>query len=91
MENSENQKPRSSEEIKFREFLKTGDDFNKIEIYRLAKYWYAKALETGFEAELLTKKIREADQKIKSEQKAFTILGVLAIFIIIAACAVVRM
>lgn len=84
MENSEYQKPLSPEESKFYEYLKTGDDFSKIEIYRLAKYWYTRALDTGVGNDLVRTKITESNQKIKSEEKTFTVLGILAVLVIIA-------
>jgi hypothetical protein len=89
MENNENQKPLSPQEEKFNDFLKTGDDFSKIEIYRLAKYWYQKALETGIDNELIEKRLVEADRKIKSELKIYKVLGILGILIfitVVAAC-----
>lgn len=87
MENNENQRPLSPEEEKFNDFLKTGDDFSKIEIYRLARYWYQKALETGFETELVKKRIAEADRKIKSELRVFKVLGALALLVLITVVA----
>ena len=77
--------PRSPEEENFYDFLKNGDDFSKIEIFGLAKYWYQKALETGFEPELMKKRIDELNEKIKFERKVVTILAIIAAFIILGA------
>lgn len=77
--------PRSPEEENFYDFLKNGDDFSKIEIFGLAKYWYQKALETGIEPELMKKRIDELNEKIKFERKVVTILAIIAAFIILGA------
>jgi hypothetical protein len=83
MEHTEDQRALSPDEIKFKDCMKTGDDFKKIEIYRLAKYWYKKANETGLQSELLATRLLEMDQKIKTEQKTFIILGFIATVVII--------
>ncbi len=83
MAHTEIQIPRSPEEENFYDFLKNGDDFSKIEIFGLAKYWYQKALETGFEPELMKKRIDELNEKIKFERKVVTILAIIAAFIIV--------
>jgi hypothetical protein len=83
MAHTEIQIPRNPEEANFYDFLKNGDDFSKIEIFSLAKYWYQKALETGFEPELMKKRIDELNEKIKFERKVVTILAIIAAFIIV--------
>jgi len=85
MTHTEIQIPRSPEEENFYDFLKNGDDFSKIEIFGLAKYWYQKALETGFEPELMKKRIEELNEKIRIERKVIVILAVIAAFIILGA------
>jgi hypothetical protein len=75
----------SPEEENFYEFLKNGDDFSKIEIFALAKYWYQKALATGIEPELMKKRIDELNEKIKFERKVVTILAIIAAVIILGA------
>jgi hypothetical protein len=85
MAHTEIQIPHSPEEENFYEFLRNGDDFSKIEIFGLAKFWYQKALETGFEPELMKKRIDELNEKIRVERKVITILAVIAAFIILGA------
>lgn len=72
------------EEELFYEYLKNGDDFSKIEIYRLAKFWYQKALETGIQPELMKNRIDDLNKKIAFERKVVTILAVIASLIVIA-------
>lgn len=83
MAHTEIQIPRSPEEENFYDFLKNGDDFSKIEIFGLAKYWYQKALETCIEPEFMKKRIDELNEKIKFERKVVTILAIIAAFIIV--------
>ena len=90
MENDVNTRPRSPEEERFNEYVKTGDDFKKIEIYRLAKHLYSKALETGIETEALKQKIILMEQKIKSEERVFAILGIIAFLIVVLGCTLIR-
>jgi len=75
--------PRSREEEVFYDYLKNGDDFSKIEIYGLAKHWYQKALETGFEPELIKKRIDDLNDKIRFERKVVTILATIAAIIVL--------
>jgi hypothetical protein len=82
--------PLSPEEENFYDFLKNGDDFSKIEIFGLAKYWYQKALETGIEPELMKKRIDELSEKIKFERKVVTILAIIAAVIIVGAVIISR-
>jgi len=91
MENMESQKPLSPEEEKYNDYIKAGDDYNKIEIYRLARYWYQKALETGIETELTKKRIIGAEQKIKTELRVFSVLGIFAILVLIVVVAAFQM
>jgi hypothetical protein len=91
MAHTEIQIPRSPEEENFYDFLKNGDDFSKIEIFGLAKYWYQKALETGFEPELMNKRIDELNEKIKFERKVVTILAIIGAVIIVGAVFISRM
>jgi hypothetical protein len=74
---------RSPEEEIFDDYLKNGDDFRKIEIYKLAKYWYQKALETGIETELVKSRLDELNKKIRFERKVITILASIAAIIVI--------
>jgi hypothetical protein len=82
--------PRSPKEENFYDFLKNGDDFSKIEIFGLAKYWYQKALETGIEPELMKKRIDELNEKIKFERKVVTILAIIGAVIIVGAVIISR-
>jgi hypothetical protein len=77
--------PQSPEEKMYLECLKNGDDFSKIEIFGLAKYWYKKALETGFEPELMKKRIDDLNEKIRIERKVITILAIIAAVIMLGA------
>ena len=74
---------RSPEEELFYEYLKNGDDFSKIEIYRLAKFWYQKAIETGIQPELLANRIEELNIKIAFERKVISILATIAAAIVV--------
>jgi hypothetical protein len=83
MAHTEDHVHRSPEEEIFYEYLKNGDDFSKIEIYRLAKFWYLKALETGVQPELMKSRIEDLNKKIAFERKAITILATIAAAIVI--------
>jgi hypothetical protein len=83
MAHTETRIPQSPEEENFIDFLKNGDDFSKIEIFGLAKYWYQKALETGFEPELMKKRIDELNEKIRVERKVIIILATIATVIVL--------
>jgi hypothetical protein len=83
MAHTETHIPRSPEEEIYLDCLKNGDDFSKIEILYLAKYWYQKALETGFEPELMKKRLDKIDQNLRFERKVVTILVVIATVIIL--------
>ncbi|MBI5217738.1 MAG: hypothetical protein HY958_02255 [Bacteroidia bacterium] len=72
----------SPEEIKFRDFIRRGDDFSKIEIYRLALEWYNKALELNIEKEHVVEKINFCTGKLKFEKKVFVTLAMIAVIII---------
>ena len=74
---------RSPEEELFYEYLKNGDDFSKIEIYRLAKFWYQKAIETGIQPELLANRMDELNKKIAFERKVISILATIAAAIVV--------
>jgi hypothetical protein len=77
--------PETPEEAKFYECLKNGDDFMKIEIYRLARYWYLKALETGIQTDLISQKLAVLEKASRFERKVIAILAVLAVFIVTGA------
>ena len=83
MAHAEDHIHRSPEEALFYEYLKNGDDFSKIEIYRLAKFWYQKAIETGIQPELLTNRMDELNKKIAFERKVITILATIAAAIVV--------
>lgn len=82
MEHSVTEKTLTSEGKLFEQCMKTGDDFRKIEIYRLAKIWYRKALDTGVDNALVESRIKEIEQKQKSERKTILTLLVIAIVIV---------
>jgi hypothetical protein len=72
----------SAENEKFNDYLKNGDDFSKIEIYHLARYWYRKAFETGIQADMIKKRIDDLNEKIRAERKILTILAIITAVII---------
>lgn len=73
----------TQEEKKFEECLKNGDDFFKIEIYRLAKEWYKRALETGIKPEVVNARLKDLNKKIASERKTiFILMGIAAVIIL---------
>ncbi len=70
----------STEQQVFNEFIRHGDDFMKIQIYRSARESYTQALETNFNNELANLKLTECNVLIKSESK--TIIVVVSIIAI---------
>ena len=74
--------PATPEEAQFYDCLKNGDDFMKIEIYRLARFWYRKALETGIQTEMIRQKLAELEEKSRFERKVIAVLGIIAVFIV---------
>ncbi|MCX6233895.1 MAG: hypothetical protein NT175_04110 [Bacteroidetes bacterium] len=72
----------SQEEVIFQDYLKHGDDFYKIEIYRHALTWYKKALEVKPDDPLAKEKVTALEQKIKGERKVFIILLAVAALIV---------
>jgi len=73
------------EEKLYREFMKNGDDFTKIEIYRSAAAWYLKAIGLKPGEEEPKRKLAEIREKIKKENKAiYSILAVAAMIVLIA-------
>jgi hypothetical protein len=76
--------PLSREERIFNENMQRGDDFFKIEIFRSSKAWYQKALEMNMNKAFIQERIKECDRLLKYEKKVFSILGVVAICILIA-------
>ncbi len=74
--------PATPEEAIFYDCLKNGDDFMKIEIYRLARFWYRKALETGIRTEMISEKLAGLEEKSRFERKVIAILGIIAAIII---------
>lgn len=74
--------PSSAENKVFKEYLKNGDDFSKIEIYRLARNWYQKAFDTGIHPELIKERMEDLDQKIRFERKIVNILTIITAVLI---------
>ncbi len=85
MEHTDASLPISPEEKKFNECMTNGDNYFKIEIYRLAKEWYNRALETGINKNVVETKLQELNKKIASERKTiFILLGIAAVIILSA-------
>ena len=73
------------DEKRFREYMKTGDDFTIIEIFRSAAAFYRKAAELRPGDEEANRKLAETREKIKKESKAiYVIVAVAAVITILA-------
>jgi hypothetical protein len=73
------------EERKFREFMNTGDDFIKIEIFRSAASYYGKALALKPGDAEAGRKLAETREKIKKENRAiYVIVAVAAVAVLLA-------
>jgi len=83
MEHHEPENPLSREERIFNEELQRGDDFFKIEIFRSAKSCYLRALEMNMNSKIVQEKIKDCDRLLKYERKIFSILGIVAVCILI--------
>jgi hypothetical protein len=70
-----------SQLAQFQDFMQHGDDFYKIELWRLAKAWYKLALDLDIEAEKVRRKIAACDQSLAYERKVLWILFAIALFI----------
>ena len=80
MEHNDSDHLLSKEELHFNDFIRRGDDFMKINIYRNARECYNQALEIHFNDTLVNEKIYDCVKKIKSESKIiYTILIVAAL------------
>jgi len=82
MKNSESNTAATHDEKLFKEYMKMGDDFKKIEIYRLAKTWYQKALSTRVNQELAMSNLKEMEGKMKKERKVILTLVLIAIIVV---------
>lgn len=71
------------EEKRFREYMKTGDDFSIIEIFRSAASFYRKAAELRPGDEEANRKLAETREKIKKESKAIYIIVAVAAVIVL--------
>ena len=71
------------EEKRFREYIKTGDDFSIIEIFRSAASFYRKAAELRPGDEEANRKLAETREKIKKESKAIYIIVAVAAVIVL--------
>jgi hypothetical protein len=73
------------EDRRFREFMNTGDDFTKIEIFRSAASFYGKALALRPGDEEAGRRLAEIQEKIKKENKAiYVIVAVAAVAVLLA-------
>jgi len=82
MEHVDSEIQLSKEELLFNDFIRRGDDFMKINIYRNAKESYNYALETHFNDSIALNKINDCNQKIKKESKIIiTIIVVVAVIV----------
>lgn len=66
----------------FRDFLKRGDDFSKVEIYRLAVEEYRKAGALNINNHVVEEKLNFCKKQMEFEKKVFMILGVIVIVIV---------
>jgi hypothetical protein len=67
------------EQKRYKEYMTTGDDFTRIDIYRSAAAWYRKALDVRPGNEEAGRKLAEIKEKIKKENKAiYVIVAVMA-------------
>jgi hypothetical protein len=82
MEHHDTNENISKEQIMFNDYIRRGDDFVKISIYRNALEWYEKALQTGINDELVKGKINECKRKIKHDNMIIWILVVVAIIVV---------
>jgi hypothetical protein len=71
----------SPEEKKFRELMRNGDDFLKIEIYRSAIHKFREAARMDIDNEAANKKVEECQVLLNKENKV--------IYIIVAVVAVI--
>jgi len=62
------------EELAFNDFILHAEDLMRIQIYRNAREYYFKALETNFNNQLASQKIAECNALIKSESKVILII-----------------
>lgn len=74
----------SPQELQFRDFIKRGDDFSKIEIFKLAVEEYAKALAMNIDNHLVEEKLAYCKTKMTFEKKVFVILGIIVVVIVAA-------
>ena len=72
----------SKEELEFNDFIRRGDDFIKIQIYRNARECYTFALESNFNNEISEAKLSECNALIRSESRM--IINVVAVMAIAA-------
>jgi hypothetical protein len=78
MESSYSESELTLAEHKFVDFMQHGDDFFKIEIWRLAISWYKKAYELNIESKRVKQKIAGCDRLVIYELKIIRILVVIA-------------
>jgi|WetSurSiteA1Bulk_404760.scaffolds.fasta_scaffold273420_1 hypothetical protein len=71
-------------ERKFRDYMKHGDDFCKIELWRPARNWYKKALALNIERERVMQKIADCDRSIAYEVKIIWRLVAIAAVLVLA-------
>jgi hypothetical protein len=69
------------EELAYQDYMKRGEDFMTIQIYRSAKEWYLKALELNLHNDTVQEKLNKCNSKIRSE--SHTIIMVLVVVALI--------
>jgi|GEM_PF-858383 len=82
MQHNDNYHQPDPVEEKFQDFIRLGDDFNKIEIYRQALKAYKQALEIKPDDTTMKEKISLCESRIRSENKVFVILLAVAVVIV---------
>jgi hypothetical protein len=74
----------SPQEKLFRDYIKRGDDFSRIEVLRYAKYWYKQALSLGFEDHELDEKLENINHRINTELR--NIIAIICAAMVLIAC-----
>lgn len=70
------------EQKKFNDLIKHGDDFAKIEIFRLAVETYQEALAMGVDDKLAKSKLAYCKHKLSFEKRVFTYIAIVAVIIV---------
>ncbi|MDP4265881.1 MAG: hypothetical protein Q8880_00425 [Bacteroidota bacterium] len=72
----------SKEQITFNDYIRRGDDFVRIQIYRNALEWYNLALQMGIDNSIPKRKISECKEKINGDNKIIAFVLFLAAIVL---------